>query len=271
MPDAASALLAQGRRAGRAIAALSGTALVALAMPAQAEAGPCERQRLAGADFVVCTVDPARADLRLFWQDDAGTAYRRFSALADDVARGGQSLVFAMNAGMYAKDFSPIGLYVQAGRQLQPLNTRVVNGTPAQVPNFYKQPNGVFFLDDAGAGVLTSEAYAQRRPRARFATQSGPMLVIDGKLHPAFIEGSTDRTRRNGVGVCDDGQVRFVISDAGINFHDFARVFRDELRCPNALFLDGGRGAGLYAPDLQRDDRSWHGGYGPMVGVVAAP
>jgi uncharacterized protein YigE (DUF2233 family) len=94
------------------------------------------------------------------------------------------------------------------------------------------------------------------------------MLVIEAELHPTLIPGSTDRTRRSGVGVCEGGQVRFAISEGRVNFHDFARLFRDHLSCPNALFLDGGRGAGLYLPEMRRNDFSWHGGYGPIFGLV---
>jgi uncharacterized protein YigE (DUF2233 family) len=136
------------------------------------------------------------------------------------------------------------------------------------VPNFYKRPNGIFFLGETSAGILTTEAFTRERPDVRFATQSGPMLVIKGRLHPALIPGSTDRTRRSGVGVCENGQIRFAISETDVNFHDFARLFRDHLACPNALFLDGGRGAGIYSPAFDRDDVSWHGGYGPMFGLV---
>ena len=136
------------------------------------------------------------------------------------------------------------------------------------MPNFYKKPNGVFFLDDAGAGILPTEAFLKRREKVRYATQSGPMLVIRNMLHPAFIPGSTDRKRRSGVGVCEGDTVRFAISEGLVNFHDFARFFRDELKCPNALFLDGGRGAGIYVPAMDREDLSGHGGYGPIVGLV---
>src|SRR5690606_4030796 len=101
-----------------------------------------------------------------------------------------------------------------------------------------------------------------------YATQSGPMLVIDGKLHPVFIEGSRDRTRRTGVGVSGPGMVHFAISETRVNFHDFASFFRDFLECPNALFLDGGRGAGLYSPERGRNDWSWHGGFGPIIGAI---
>ena len=104
--------------------------------------------------------------------------------------------------------------------------------------------------------------------KADYATQSGPMLVIDGAIHPAFIVGSTDRKPRSGVGIASPTSVQFVISKSWVSFYDFASFFRDELRCRNALFLDGGIAAGIYSPELKRDDPPGHGGYGPIVAVV---
>lgn len=231
-------------------------------------ASPCARDSFEGSGFIVCSVDPTSEGLQLFWQDQEQEPYRRFAPLSDAVAETGRSLVFAINAGMYGHNFSPIGLYVENGIQLRPINQRIVEGPPAQVPNFYKRPNGVFFIDEDGAGVLTTDAYVEQAPSAQYASQSGPMLVIEGVLHPAFIVGSTDRTRRSGVGVCEGGVVRFAATDGRINFHDFARLFRDHLSCPNALFLDGGNGVGIHVPSLGRSDWSWHGGYGPMFGLV---
>jgi uncharacterized protein YigE (DUF2233 family) len=103
---------------------------------------------------------------------------------------------------------------------------------------------------------------------ARFATQSGPLLVIEGALHPALIEGSSDRKQRNGVGVSSPNMVHFAISQRRVNFHDFARFFRDGLGCDDALFLDGGSAPGLFSPSLRRNDRPGHGGYGPIIAAV---
>ncbi|WP_208722853.1 phosphodiester glycosidase family protein [Rhizobium vallis] len=239
-------------------------ATILLLQAAQAE--PCAPQTFEGANYIVCTVDPGKADLRLFWKSANGEPYRYFSSLAEALQAGGRTLVFAVNAGMYRQDFSPLGLYVENGKELKPANTKT-GGSAGSVPNFYKKPNGVFFLDGEGAKILPTDDFLKRRPAARFATQSGPMLVISGALNPIFIPGSTDRTRRGGVGVCG-GSVRIAISEDEVNFHDFARLFRDQLQCQDALFLDGGHGVGLYDPALGRNDRSWHGGYGPILGLV---
>ena len=70
------------------------------------------------------------------------------------------------------------------------------------------------------------------------------------------------------MGVSSPTQVHFAISQGRVNFHDFARFFRDRLGSDNALYLDGGSAPGLYSPQLQRNDRPGHGGYGPIIAAV---
>ena len=135
------------------------------------------------------------------------------------------------------------------------------------VPNFYKKPNGVFYVGDDEAGVLETGRFLNVRPETSFATQSGPMLVIDGEIHPAFIVDSTDRKPRNGVGVSSPTEVHFVITEGRVNFYDFARFFRDELQCRDALFLDG-TVSSLWAPSIGRTDDNHE--LGPMVVVLSS-
>jgi uncharacterized protein YigE (DUF2233 family) len=243
-------------------------ALVFVVFSSGAGATPCRSESFEGADYTVCSFDLTKDDLRLFWKDSEGVPYKTFGTLADALKGQGLTLSFAINGGMYGDDFSPTGLYVEEGAALVAANTTTVPGSGAEVPNFYKKPNGVFFVGDGAGGVMQTEAFLAADPAARFATQSGPMLVIDGEIHPAFIEGSTDLKPRDGVGLSSPTQVHFAITEGRVNFYDFARFFRDRLGCPNALFLDGGSAPGIYAPALNRDDAPGHGGYGPIIAVV---
>jgi uncharacterized protein YigE (DUF2233 family) len=164
-----------------------------------------------------------------------------------------------MNAGMYDDRQRPIGLYIEDGVQSKKLNRR--NG----VGNFHLKPNGVFFVRNGKAGVLDAESYAKSGIKPDFASQSGPMLVINGKIHPKLSPTGTSRKLRNGVGVDAAGRVYFVISEGAVTFHQFASVFKDELKTPYALFFDG-TVSSIYAPELGRND-----GFlplGPMVGVT---
>lgn len=229
--------------------------------------GPCAEKVFEEARFTVCSFSSGN-DLRLFWRNGDDRPYQMFPTLAEALAEQGQTLTFAMNGGMYDTDLSPIGLYIEKGVELEEANTATVKKRP--VPNFYKKPNGVFLLSDGVASIMETGDYLERRPPADYATQSGPLLVIGGNLHPAFIAGSRDLNRRNGVGVDREGGVHFAISETAVNFETFARFFRDELKTPDALYLDGGWASALYAPGIQRSDWPGHGGLGPIIGAVTA-
>ncbi len=242
--------------------------IVLLLASAAAVAEPCHDEAYRGASYIVCSFDPSKEDVRIVWQGDDGRPYRTFGTLAGDLEAEGRSLAFAMNGGMYEDDLSPVGLHIENGRTLSRANTATVTGRPSQIPNFYKKPNGVFYLGKDKAGILATEEFLSRKPKAEFATQSGPMLVIDGAIHPAFIVKSRDRKQRNGVGISSPTEVHLVISKGRVSFYDFACFFRDRLASDNALFLDGGTAPGIYAPELGRDDAPGHGGYGPIIAVV---
>jgi uncharacterized protein YigE (DUF2233 family) len=213
----------------------------------------------AGQNVTVCRVDPANETLQLFHRDANGIPYKRFEVLERALATQGRELTFAMNAGMYHGDFSAVGLFVAEGQQLSPLNLADAPG------NFFLKPNGVFLLTAKGARVVESSEYLAIQEKVLLATQSGPLLVHEGRLHPSFRAESKSRLRRNGVGVTKSGEVIFAISEGPVNFHAFATFFRDVLHCPNALFLDG-TVSSLHAPALKRSD--FRMDLGPMLGVT---
>ena len=233
-------------------------ALVLIAQSALADE-PCRRVEHLGGSYAVCSFDPAAATIRLYEKDAAGKPYGSFSALEEALKAQNLSLRFAMNGGMYEEDLSPVGLYIENGLQQKPLNTNRGWG------NFHLLPNGVFFLDKGHAGVMETKAFAAAGLKPEFATQSGPMLVIGGRLHPAFLRDATSLKIRNGVGVAADGQAVFAISEVPVRFHDFATLFRDVLDCPNALFLDGSISS-LDLPEWQRRDSLFP--MGPIIAVT---
>ncbi|HEX9905013.1 MAG TPA: phosphodiester glycosidase family protein [Propylenella sp.] len=242
-----------------AIRHIAAVLALCLGLASQAAAEACRSESFEGEDYIVCSFDAVGADMRVFWRGGDGEPYRTFAALAEELRGQGKSLAFAMNGGMYDDAYAPVGLYVEKGVEEKPANTADADG------NFHMKPNGVFYIGEEDAGVMETEAFLTSRPPADFATQSGPMLVIDGKIHPRFIPGSEFIKRRNGVGV-SGGTVHFAISEGSVNFDEFARLFRDRLGCDSALFLDGGSAPGLYAPEMNRND-AWRS-FGPIVGVV---
>lgn len=227
-----------------------------------ASAFGCEPVSYDGTSYTVCRVDAADQDIRLFLNDPAdGRTLGTFGKVNQLLDRSGETLIMAMNAGMYHSDRTPVGHYVEDGQVGAPLVTADGPG------NFGLLPNGVFCVGDGRAQVVESLRFDRERPSCRFATQSGPMLVIDGALHPRFLPGSDSTFIRNGVGTSADGRtVWFVISERAVNFHTFASLFRDHLGTPQALYFDGNISR-LYAPNLGRNDLGFP--MGPIVGVVA--
>lgn len=185
--------------------------------------------------YTVATVDPARDRLTLHWLNPStGKPYASFSQLRDRLAKEGRTLLFATNSGIFAPGPKPLGLHVEAGETL----VRVNNVGPGR-SNFALLPNGIFWLKGARAGVTETGAYKRADPQPDYATQSGPLLVQGGKLHPAFNKRGTSFKVRSGVGVCAGGLVKFAVSAGPVNFYSFATFFRDTLGCPDALYLDG--------------------------------
>jgi uncharacterized protein YigE (DUF2233 family) len=237
--------------------------IVALSLVTSASIGTasaaCAPQDFDRARFTVCAFDPRHDDIRLFLSGPDGKPYGSLAALAAALKTKGETLVFAMNAGMFGEDRLPVGLYVENRLRLHKADTR------GGASNFHMKPNGVFWVGDGVAGVTETGRYLAQTPPARYATQSGPMLIVEGRIHPKIRPSGTSQKIRNGVGACEGGAIVFAIADEPVTFDAFARLFRDGLRCRNALFLDGSVSS-LYAPDLNRDDEL--GPIGPIVGVV---
>lgn len=241
---------------------LLATACLAAAVlwPGRAAAVDCATESFEGQRYTLCRVDAAREDLRTFLRDPEGQPWGQFSTLESALAPQGLTLAFAMNAGMYHADRAPVGHYVEDGRE----EMRVVpNPSPG---NFGLLPNGILCIRDRRAEVIETRAFLASRPDCRFATQSGPMLVIDGALHPRFLKDGTSRYIRNGVGTSADGKTAvFVISNSVVSFYEFGSFFRDVLKTPNALYFDG-KVSRIQATGLGRSDPGFR--LGPMVGVV---
>ena len=215
-----------------------------------------------GNTYDIFTADPTKDHIQLYWKGSKGQILKSIGSLKAEVQQSGRTLLFATNAGMYLTDNSPQGLYVENRKELRPLDI-----SKKKSGNFYMQPNGVFIVEGNKVRVTTSAAYSLKKGNPDYATQSGPLLVIEGTINEHFTEGSTNLNIRSGVGVNKEGKAVFVISEGLVNFYDFAMVFRDSLQCSNALYLDGAISK-MYLPELNLMDQG--GDFGAMIAVTAS-
>ena len=234
--------------------------LALIALPVSA--AECRKEVYASNTYSICEVDLTQEKLALFLYDPKGAPFGHFGNIEANLRAQGKTLGFAMNAGMYHDDRAPVGHYVENGETFQ----RVISSDGPG--NFGLLPNGVLCLRESRADVIETLAFLKAAPDCISATQSGPMLVIDGALHPRFLKNSTSRYIRNGVGTTADGtRAIFAISNNRVTFHEFGSLFRDHLALPNALYFDGNVSR-LRAPQLGRDDAGFSD-LGPIIGVVS--
>lgn len=208
--------------------------------------------------FVTYIVDTKKQDIKLYWKDDKQENFKSILNLKSWLDNKHQKLLFAMNGGMYKQDNSPQGLFIENQGTVTPLDTASGNG------NFYLKPNGIFYITTNNIPIICATTKFTDNGQIKYATQSGPMLVIDGQIHPAFKEGSTNLNIRNGVGILPDNKIIFAMSKKEINFYDFANYFKS-LGCKNALYLDG-LVSRTYLPEkewIQTD-----GNFGVLIGVT---
>jgi uncharacterized protein YigE (DUF2233 family) len=203
-------------------------------------------------------VDTKQQNLQFYWKDDKGNIINTFEQLKNITAAKKQKLVFAMNGGMFKEDYTPLGLFIQNQKEISSINKANGKG------NFYLKPNGVFYITTNNEAVICNSTEFKNNGKVKFATQSGPMLLIDGKIHAAFTANSKNLNIRNGVGILPNGKVIFAISKAEINFYDFANFFKKQ-GCKNALYLDGFVSR-IYLPE--KNIQQMDGKFGVMIGVV---
>lgn len=211
--------------------------------------------------LTVCTADPAKHRISMANLGADKQPFGSLSALA--ASTDPATIAFAINGGMYGDDLKPVGYYVENGERLKELDRG--DGPKGAGGNFYMKPNGVFFGSVGRWRVLGSNTFFETvGDRPQFGTQSGPLLLVDGKLHPEIQDDGPSKAIRNAVGVDTAGKAHFVISDAPVSFGQLARYYRDELKVATALYLDG-QVSSLWDPASERQDK---GRVGPIIVVT---
>ncbi|MFK5981897.1 MAG: phosphodiester glycosidase family protein [Flavobacteriaceae bacterium] len=170
--------------------------------------------------------------LKFYLKNEKGENFRNFKNLKNWLNSQSENLIFAMNGGMYKKDLSPQGLYIENGVLISRIDS-----LQKSYGNFYMQPNGIFYITNNNKPFIC-ETQNFKNNNVKFANQSGPLLLINGIIHSNFRKESKNLNIRNGVGILPNGNLIFAMSKQKINFYDFATYFKTQ-GCKNALYLDG--------------------------------
>jgi uncharacterized protein YigE (DUF2233 family) len=209
-------------------------------------------------DFVIFEANPKVENVSLYWKNDDGVILKSINNLKNKVERDKKRLKFAMNGGMFEINNSPKGLYIENFKILNKIDTLSGKG------NFYLNPNGVFYLTKKNDAELIETKAFKYNSNIKYATQSGPMLLVNEEINPIFQVHSKNVNIRNGVGILKNGDIVFIMSKKEVNFYNFASIFK-ELGCTKALYLDGFVSRAYYPEKkwIQKD-----GDFGVMIGVT---
>ncbi|SDJ56760.1 phosphodiester glycosidase family protein [Chryseobacterium jejuense] len=208
--------------------------------------------------FVIYQVNPKKQTVKLYWKNSKDDILKSINNLKKEAESSNEKLVFAMNGGMFEPDNSPKGLYIENFKTLKSIDTLQGSG------NFYLQPNGIFYITQSHQpGIIETKKFKPNKT-IQYATQSGPMLLTEGKINPIFQKDSKNLNIRNGVGILENGEIIFVMSKKEINFYSLAQLFK-EMGCKNALYLDG------YVSRTYLPEKNWiqiDGNFGVMIGIT---
>ncbi|MBT8327539.1 MAG: phosphodiester glycosidase family protein [Bacteroidia bacterium] len=216
-------------------------------------------QGIENSNIVWYSLNPKSSNIKFFLKNDSGSYFNSIGKLKSWLIRQNDELIFAINGGMFKKDFSPLGLYIENGKVISKINNvREAYG------NFYLQPNGVFSISkDKIASIVKTQNFVSDST-INFATQSGPLLLYNDTINPLLTKGSTNLHIRNGVGIKPNGELLFAMSKERINFYDFASFFKEN-NCSTALYLDG------FVSRTYLPEKNWKqldGQLGVLIGVV---
>ena len=219
----------------------------------------CSFRNISNSQYVGIVLNPKTDSLRLYSLDKDGEPLRNFNRLINHIDAQHETLLFGMNAGMYTENGFPLGLYIENGKQQQPISR-----TKGSDGNFYWQPNGVFYVTQKKKATIVKTSDYKSNAGIRWATQSGPMMIMHGKIRSDFSPKSDKRNIRNGVGILKNGEVVLLMSKRPVTFYEFAEFFKDQ-GCVEALYFDGAISQ-VYYPGVIRASNMIP--LGPFIGVV---
>jgi uncharacterized protein YigE (DUF2233 family) len=214
------------------------------------------------AQFIDYTAELNKQQVELRLLDSLGKPIGSFRNLKRELLQERKVLIFAMNAGIYMQNQMPLGLYIENGKVHRKLNTR-----KNLYGNFYLQPNGVFLISNKRAFIIETESFEDFATinKVNFATQSGPILLMNKKINPSLMRFGNNKLVRNAVCLSSENRVSFSISKQPVSFTELAIHLKEDLDCHSALYLDGSI-SGVYLKENVYLDPTL---YGPLIAISA--
>ena len=109
--------------------------------------------------------------------------------------------------------------------------------------NFYLAPNGVFSFDSSTKRITESNAYSTNRYKSKNSIQSGPLLIVNGELHPKLNLFSLNKHGRSAIcSIPQNGQIYtlFITALDPVNMYTFSMVLKQRFNCDYALLVGSG-------------------------------
>ena len=201
--------------------------------------------RSGSAEFVVARADMRRARLRMLSRDGGAQS---FADAERALRERGERLLLATNGGLF-HDGAPIGLHVEDGRAVRPLNLDTAPPPGHRPGNFYYLPNAVLFQDRSGDVTIRDARRMRGRTEAvRDGLQSGPALLLDGAAHRVARPPNrgVPHASRSAACVVNPRELLIVFAPDPTTFPQLTRFLAAQ-GCRDAVFLDANV-PGIYAP-----------------------
>lgn len=138
--------------------------------------------------------------VKMAWKDGKGHIISNVRNLDKMLAGKGKKLLCAMNGGMYTKEQSPCGLYIEEGVTKQKLNKNFQGAGNFCLGFGEEKTNGVFVTKQDGTAEIIKAKNFSPNGSYLYATQSGPILLWNGLINPKFTKNSKNVLVRNAVG-----------------------------------------------------------------------
>lgn len=152
---------------------------------------------------------------------------RSYASVKDFAEHSGA--LIALNGGFFDQNHNPLGLRISHQSQHNPLKNI----------SWW----GIFYIKDQKPHITTVRQFKSDNT-IDFALQSGPRLLVKGKIPPL----KAGLAERSALGIDQQGRVVIVVTEHfPMTTTALAELMRSKLHCNDALNLDGGSSSQLLA------------------------